>query len=624
MKIRRGHFSLLYSTILVFIILLLTFFSVFAQGIFSIVVYPPDLDEFPKVTLYLDAYDAQGKFIPGLDLNSFMIYENGFEMPVNETSLLEPGLHSIIAINLGATLSNRANTTLPTRFEALVFDIAQWLNGLSSEAANQYSLTSNQGVLVEKLQEKDAFTFQLQNYKPNLFNYQPDLTSLSLALDIAAKPNLIPQSKQSLLYVTPLPLDQDIPAISEMANRAVDLRVPVNVWLMAPETAVNAPAAAALNQLATSTGGKFLLYTEETAAPDPETYLGLMRSIYRLRYTSNLSESGAHSLRVKALYGSQEAESSEIPFSIDLTIPSAMLVDLPAEINRQYVNSGSGRELQPGFITLQAEFLFPDGYNRQLEATRLYVDGELIAENTEEPFNFFPWPLENYIFTAEHLISVEIEDILGFRSISPPRPVRITVESLYPGWLSAFFVFFNRGGWVLFAILGLGGAVLVGVRIQRNALERASLPPDIIANGGAIDPLLQSVPGIDASTADAALSSGYTPIQSAESMEAYPCLIQEGVLPTRLEQPIYITEEELIMGSDASLASVFLPHTSVSPRHASLRRDPSGAAIIADMRSGSGTWINYTPISFSGKVLTEGDLVRVGEYRFRYTLGLNG
>ena len=91
---------------------------------------------------------------------------------------------------------------------------------------------------MEKLQEKDAFTFQLQNYKPNLFNFEPDLTSLSSALDIAAKPNLIANSKQSILYITPLPLDEDLPAISAMQARAVESRVPVNVWLMAPDTAV--------------------------------------------------------------------------------------------------------------------------------------------------------------------------------------------------------------------------------------------------------------------------------------------------------------------------------------------------------------------------------------------------
>ena len=90
--------------------------------------YPPNLELFPKVTLFLDAYDAQGQFIPSLDLNSFKIYEDGFERTLNETQLLEPGLHTIIAFNLGATLSNRANADVPTRYEETVFAIVSWLN----------------------------------------------------------------------------------------------------------------------------------------------------------------------------------------------------------------------------------------------------------------------------------------------------------------------------------------------------------------------------------------------------------------------------------------------------------------------------------------------------------------
>jgi hypothetical protein len=594
-----------------------------AQSGFSIIVYPPEIDEFPKVTLFVDAYDAQGKFIPGLDLNSFTVLEDGLEMPVNETNLLEPGLHSIIAVNLGATLSNRVNATVPTRFESAVFDLADWLNALESGSVNQYSLTSNEGILVEKLQEKDAFTFQLQNYKPNLFNFEPDLTSLSLALDIAAKPNLIPQSKQSILYITPLPLDSDLPAISSLQARALDIRVPVNVWLMAPDTASNSPAAAALNQLAVSSGGKFLLYAEESNPPDAEAYLGVMRSIYRLRYTSNVSQSGAHTVRVHAIYGNQEITSADIPFSIDLTLPSAVFIDLPGTVSRTFSNSADGRELQPDFVTLHAEVVFPDGYNRQLQATRLYVDGEIVSENTSEPYNFFPWPLEDYNLSGEHLVSVEVEDILGFRSISSPKKVLVSVETLYPAWLSAFFRFFNGGGWILFAVLGLGGAVFGGVRVRRRIQERALMPRQNGNGEPAVDPLIQSVPGLAAQDSGQEADSYHTAIyHGAETTEPRPHLRQVGDTPYHLSGAIEITDEVQVIGSDPGQAAIVLNHPSVSAQHARVRRNPAGNAAIGDLRSKSGTWVNYTPISSAGIILKEGDLVKIGEFRFRYSLGL--
>jgi hypothetical protein len=624
MSINQPWIKWALSFALTAIILLSFSLPALAQGGFSIILYPPEIDQFPKVTLFVDAYDTQGKFIPGLDLDSFTVLENDFEMPVNETQLLEPGLHTIIAFNLGATLSNRANTTVPTRYETVVFDLASWLNGLQSGGTNQYSLTSNEGILVEMLQEKDAFTFQLQNYKPNLFNFEPNLASLSLALDIAAKPNLIAHSKQSILYISPLPLDADLPAINSLEARAVESRVPVNVWLMAPDTASNSPAATALNQLAVSTGGKFLFYTEESTAPDAEDYLGVLRSVYRLRYTSTINQSGAHTIRVRAIYGNQEVASPEIPFSIDLNLPSAVLIDLPNEISRQFSDTGNGRELQPSFVTLQAEVVFPDGYSRQLEATRLYVNGELIAENTVEPFNFFGWPLEDYTFSEEHLVSVEVEDILGFRSISPPRSVMVVVESLYPVWLTAFLQFFNHGGWILFAILGLGGTVFTGVLVRRRNQIRAQLPPQGSETDPSVDPLIQSVPGLTSAVTEGAADAYRTPIYSTpDELVSAPYLRQVGDKPTAIKGNLEISEGELIIGSDPEQVSIILAHPSVSPRHARVQKNPSGNVTIADLRSDNGTWINYTPISGAGTILKNGDLVKIGEFSFRYYLGLD-
>jgi hypothetical protein len=610
--------ALLFFSVSIFFSLAL---PVFAQSGFSIILYPPEIDQFPKVTLFVDAFDAQRKFIPGLDLNSFTVLEDGLEIPVNETQIMEPGLHTIVAVNLGATLSNRANASVPTRFESVVFNLASWLNTLESTAANQYSLTSNEGILVEKLQEKDTFTYQLQNYKPNLFNFEPDLTSLKLALDIAAKPNLIPNSKQSILYITPLPLDEDLPEINSLFARAQEARVAINVWLMAPETAVNSPAAASLNQLAASTGGRFLIYTEQIQQPDPEEYLGTLRSIYRLRYTSALSQSGAHAVRVRAVYGDQEASSPDTLFSIDLNLPTAVFIDLPNQIDRKYTNTGNGRELQPGFVTLQAEVVFPDGYSRQLEATRLYVDGELVAENTSAPFNFFGWELEKYNFSGEHLLAIEVQDILGFRNISVPRVVMINIESLYPKWLTAFFKFFNTGGWILFAFVGLGGTILLTTRIRNRHEMRAQVSALDDEVGSQVDPLLQTVPGL---TAEGPVDDGYGYQAPKESIrEAAPFLKQIGKTPQAIQGRFIVPDGETTIGSDPQSANLLLAHPSVSQTHSRLQKNPSGSVTIADLRSTSGTWVNYAPISTVGTVLKNGDLIKIGEFTFRYYLGLD-
>ena len=593
-----------------------------AQSSLNLRVNAPDLSQFPKITLYVEAYDSQEKFITGMDLNNFNVFEDGYQRVVNEVQELEPGLHTIIALNLGATLSNRKNATLPTRYEESVYAIASWLNGLQSAAPNQYTLISNEGTLVEKSQEKTSFTNTLQNYKPNLFNFEPNLSSLSTALDVAAKPSLIAQNKQSILYITPLPLDQDLAKIASLQARAQEIGVPVNIWLVAPETAANAPALQYLNQFAVATGGKFLFFVEGSALPDPEEYVGRMRSVYRLRYTSAVSQSGTHSVRVAAKYGNLSSETPETQFSIDLNLPVAALINLPSVINREYSEApdGSGKVLEPEVITLQAAITFPDGFKRQLKAARLYVDGAVVAENTEEPFDYFGWRLDQYVFSGEHLVAVEAEDILGFRNISPPASVMINVASPYPSWLVGILKFLNQGGWIPLAVAAVGGSIFAGLRLRKRWIAFRKNRSLLDEEGEPQDPMLQSVPGLGST-----IDTDYISVQSQNTRavrESAPSLIWAGKeAPLEGMREITLEMNEILIGSDAEQAQITLPYTGISPLHARLSKSDRGSVTIADMGSETGTWVNYAPVSKAGILLHNGDLVQVGSLTFRYKIG---
>ena len=595
-----------------------------AQSSLNLTMETTDLSQFPKITLFLDASDSQGKFITGMDLNNFSIFEDGYQRTVNEVQELEPGLHTIIALNLGATLSNRKNTALPTRYEETIYAIANWLNGIQSTTTNQYTLISNEGVLVERSQEKTSFTNTLQNYKPNLFNFEPDLSSISAALDVAAKPSLIAQSKESILYITPLPLDEDLPEIAALQARAQKIGVPVNVWLVAPETASNAPALQYLNQLATATGGKFLFYAEGSPSPNPEEYVGRMRHIYRLRYTSAVSQSGTHSVRASVKFGNLSAETPDTQFSINLNQPVATLINLPPVIERTYVETQeSGKTLQPAVFTLQASITFPDGYKRQLKATRLYVDGTMIEENTEEPFDYFGWKLEPYQFSGEHLVAVEVEDILGFRNISPPVAVTINVASIYPAWLVGILKFINQGGWIPLVIAGAGGSIFAGLRLRKRWIAGRKERGLFETEAGLQDPLMQSVPGLG-STIDTDYYSlqakGNLPNESP--LDSAPRLIWAGkeTAPSDLKE-IILDKPEIVIGSDAQQAAIVIASPAISPQHASLKRSERGSVTIADLGSEAGTWVNYAPVSKAGILLHNGDLIQIGDLLFRYKIG---
>lgn len=620
MPSQSNQFRIFLYAFLLSIFLLAGAAPVIAQSGFTLIAYPPELSEFPKISIFIDAYDAQGKFIDTLDLDNFVVQEDGFERMVNETQLLEPGLHTIVAYNLGATMDNRTDSISPNRYEESVFAIASWLNEMESQAQNQYTLTSNDGLLAENLQEKDAFTYLLQNYKPNLYNFQPDFSSLTTALNAASKPNLVAQSKQAILFITPLPLDQSIDQLSSLQARAVEIGVPVHVWLMAPETASNAPAAEQLRQFSAATGGNFLFYAEGSQMPDPEDYVGRLRRIYQIRYTSKITQSGSHNILVQATYGNQTVQSNEISFNIDLNLPTIYIQDLPVEINREYENLPTGRQLTPSVITISADVIFPDGYDRQLKATRLYVDGEIVAENTEAPFDFFGWPLEEYQLSGEHLVSVEVEDILGFRSITPPASVMVNVESAYPGWVTSALIFLTRGGWIALAVVFIGGTIYAGLHIRKRMLTAAT--GELEEQYAAADPLDQSVPGVGSLEESITGMNRRIHKQSTEE-EIFPVLELAGNSPTATaEKIIKINDKLVIFGFDSEQCDIILAHESVSAQHACLVRQDSGAVRLSDLGSESGTWVNYAPVSGAGTILNDGDLVQIGKFSFRYRIGM--
>ena len=237
--------------------------------------------------------------------------------------------------------------------------------------------------------------------------------------------------------------------------------------------------------------------------------------------------------------------------------------------------------------------------------------------------NFFGWPLEDYTFSGEHLVSVEVEDILGFRSISPPRNVMVTVESLYPAWITAFLKFFNLGGWILFAVLGLGAAAFAGVRVQRRIQARAQMPEQGLNPEEHVDPLHPICSGTVQRRGNDAAGGYQAPIYSIQG-ESGTSAFSQAAWSTSTVQigKLDITEGEQIIGSDPEQASIVLLHPSVSPTPRAHTKNPSGNVTIADLRSHTGTWVNYTPISPIGTVLKDGDLVKIGDFSFRYYLGM--
>lgn len=588
-----------------------------AQGGLRAILSQPDLSQFPSLTTYVDVYDAQNNFVSDLAADQFALQENSEERTINEATRVEPGLHTILALNLGPTLSNKISEDT-TRYEDTIFILTSWLENLQSQASNLYSFTSNERALIQHSSDPQELMQALQTYQPNLYNFEADQASLTYAIDVASQePQLANHAKQAIFYITPLPIDSELDRIPILAARAVDIGIPVYVWLVANETSSNSQAAEALRDLAETTGGQFFLYNEKVEAPNPETYLSALRYTYRLRYTSSINQSGFHRIKVTVERGVQQAETEDVAFQIELLAPVVTIIALPPQIQLVWIDTEEGdKVLKPDFITLQISVTFPDGYPRQLKYSRLVVDGQEVIKLDQQPFEWLGWPLGGFRITAIHNVQVEVEDILGFSSESSAREVEIIVDQRYTGFWGEFTNFVNSGGWIFFAaLLTFGGMVAYLNQRRRNPrLVTAGVEPALTFDE---DPLTQQVFTPAESSRAAAAESIYEPLQLIPQLVP---LSDDKQKEVQKESAIHLTAIDTTIGSDPAQANLFLGDPSISPLHARIRHSSQGTFILADLGSERGTLVNYAPVSKKGTVLQNNDLIHFGDVAYRYEL----
>ncbi len=598
---------------------LLTFISTptSAQGGLRAVLTQPDLFQFPSLTTYVDVYDSQNNFVSNLTADQFTLQENDEERTINEATRIEPGLHTILALNLGPTLSNKVSDDT-TRYEDIIFILTSWLGNLQSQAANLYSFTSNERAFIQHSSDPQELLQTLQTYQPNLYNFEADQTSLTYAIDVASQETqLANHAKQAIFYITPLPIDRDLDQIPILAARAADIGIPVYVWLVANETSSNSQAAEALRDLAETTGGQFFLYNEKVEAPNPETYLSALRSTYRLRYTSAINQSGFHHIKVTVERGVQQAETEDVAFQIELLAPVVTIIALPPQIQLVWVEDEEGDTvLKPDFITLQISVTFPDGYPRQLKYSRLVVDGQEVIKIDQQPFEWLGWPLSGFRVTALHNVQVEVEDILGFQGESSAREVEIMVDQRYSGFWGGFMNFVNSGGWILFAVLLAFGGLVAYINMRRRNPRMATAGAEPALTFGE-DPLTQQVFAPPESSRGPAAESIYKPLQLIPQLVP---LLGDKTKEAQKGSAIHLVAIDTTIGSDPAQAALVLDDPTVSPLHARIRRSLQGTLILADLGSERGTWVNYAPVSKKGTVLQNNDLIHFGKAGYRYEL----
>ncbi len=579
-----------------------------AQGGTTVRLYALDASAFPSMTALLDVYDASGAFVPGLASDAVTLLEDNQPHPLDTLEELQPGVRFVLAINPNPAFAARDSNGV-SRMDKVMHRLQGWAAGLSATTPDDLSLVTTGGSTVSHLATGPAFQEALSAYLPDPRNLTGTLESLTQAIDIASEPGTQPGMKPAVLYVSSLPDIDTLPTLQGLTARAASMGIRVSVWIVASADFFTTGAATALKDLAINTGGQFAVFSGTETLPSPETYLSNLRHTYRLGYHSAIAAPGSHDLAVQVSLDGTPVASEPLTFEMDVQPPNPVLVSPPEQIVRRIPDPlGTNLSaLQPRQQIIELLVDFPDAHPRPLVRTRLYVDGQLAAENTAAPFDRFAWDLSGYTSSGQHSLSVEALDSLGLSKTSLGVPVTITVVRPKTG-LEAFLA--RNSLWVVLGAVAVAGAVL-GITLTGGRRRRARRAGRRSGN----DPLTQLVVG---ESSRRVLHLPWGGQRQGKPSLAYLVRLKEDGQPVTAP-PIPLSAAETTFGTDPTLASYPLDDPSVSPLHARLKQAADGSFTLADQKSTAGTWVNFEQLTGPHR-LQHGDVIHFGRLSYRFML----
>jgi len=582
-----------------------------------------DASNFPQVSALVDVFDANGQFIAGLKPSDITVYEDAQENTADSISQSIVPVQVTVAINPGPALAIRDPNAV-TRFEKVVEALSQWADAQPVESRDDMSLVSLSGSLINHANVRDWF-ISLESFKPDFRNSTPNLQTLSIALDTVNAPTPEPGMKRSVLFITPHMDEPDIDNIvAPFIQRAIDSKIRVFVWFIDAEEFNVSASANAFKMLAQQTDGAFFSFSQDEPFPDLGLYFVPLRNIYEVSYTSALTTSGDHTLGFYIQAQDTTIPALDKPFSVDIQPPNPIFISPPLQITRMPPADDpyNAEVLEPSQQIIQIIVEFPDGHKRDLKRTTLYVDGQVVAENTEEPFESFLWDYNTFHDSGQHEIIVEAEDVLGLKKSSIGIPVTFTV--IHPPSGAQAFLAQYSSQLVLGAIIFAGLALLI--ILIRSRVKNVPESRRKKVRKAKEDPLTQPVVALTEPPVSATKRVKSQPRfgwmgsrSRVPSAPAYLIRLMNGGEPASAT-PIPVIEKEMTFGTDPVQSMYVLDDPSISPLHARIKQTSEGIFVIMDHGSVAGTWVNYEAVTREGIRLKHGDRIHFGLMQYRFDL----
>lgn len=562
-----------------------------SQPQLSLRVSQPETQSFPTISLLVAVSDADGRRISGLQADDFQLTED--QLPVSNYQVQEVtlGTRQVFVLNTAPGLGVR-DSLGRTRFDLARNQLTQfWLSEQAGLVGlDDLSLLTADGLLIQHTGSAAEISASLDQLSPSFEGGISGFDLLLLALDFASDPVEPSTVPSSLVFVTPvIETPRDLP-LANAISRARDTSTAVYPVLFSSSDTLDDPQLQPLRELAAATGGEFVVSDDESGIEQLADRLLQQRHQYRISFQSQATSSGPHSLQITAATEGAQATSTPISYQLEVSPPQVAFVQPPSLLTR--ATDDPELELQdilPTSTDLQLLVTFPDGHPRAIVHSELTVDGELVAQRDQPPFDQYSWDLSRYREADTHTISASVVDELGLEANTVAVPVQVEVV-LPPQGLSAIRPVMDN---LLAGVAILVAGIVMVLGITSLARRTRSSPPE---DGPRLNPVKRAR------------------LRSATHTEAH-------LVPIRpVGDPIPLSGVDVVLGRDASLAAIVLDDPSVERMHARLIRQADGDYLLRDQGSVAGTWVNYQLVGSNGRRLQHGDLLQLGRVELRFQL----
>jgi pSer/pThr/pTyr-binding forkhead associated (FHA) protein len=606
-----------------------------------------DASAFPDMQISVAVRGPQGRNVTDLSATAFEVAENGAAVPAVSVSETEVGVQVAFVIAPDDMFIKR-DSTGTSRMDYVKASVGDFLveRPWMRDEVDDVSILTPEGPLVLHGITGGALQDELAAYNPPAPAPQEGSTVLALVGNAieAAQPVGPSQGRPAAVVVYCTGLTQVTPdQIEQVVSQARALSVPVFAVNVSPALDPESVSAMNLRALAEGSGGQMTYFdTPDEVTPIFEA-IASQRSQYLLAYRSGLTTSGQPAITVTVDVpeaGGQAVTSEPVNFALSVSPPQVTVTGMPSDILREPQGEPTSAFLD---YPLSIKIAFPDGHPRAVRRLRLLVDGEVLVETTEPPFDRVILKASDIEGLGPHTVEVEVTDELGIGSLSVPMQLEITetepaaepeaepaASPLNPSILGAAgaivaLILLGIGGFVLARRSGLfGGLSALADRDEtvRVAASRRNGPGPGLTN---TQPIARPVvKPARVTTVPAKEASG---VAELEAVEAAP----EPVIPRRAyleviqlsegaRTPVEINAVPITLGRDPALAAVTFAERSVSRLHARIEVDEQGAYHIYDEGSTSGTWVNYEQVTAAGRVLRQGDLINLGRIQLRFRM----